>query len=333
MRKILIIAALLIFAGTMGFAIPYSLQGNKINIPDAYILPHKMATIGVAVSPGITNITKDQKNDIFFNTIANLNFGLFDYGELGFILNDYGVPYMNLKFQVLKEKKSLPQLSLGLTNIFSSVPNTNHPGFTEGLVGSEDDLIKNSPYIVASKKAILVSNIIGLEYIELSGFLGWGLRRFKGEGSLARYMNGFFVGLDFKPTRFLSLYSEVDGENVSAGLNIYSRHFTYQFSIFRMEEALKFVLDQGSINVGLNIIYTMDHFSDEKISDREDYYSYYKTISPLIERRVIVENVIPEDDTSVYEELPMFEELQRLKRQRQEKEEELNRLKRLLEEE
>jgi len=333
MRKILIIAALLIFAGTMGFAIPYSLQGNKINIPDAYILPHKMATIGVALSPGITNMTKDQKNDFFFNTIANINLGLFDYGELGFILNDYGVPYMNLKFQVIKEKKSLPQLSLGLTNIFSSVPNENHPNFTKDLVGSKDDLIKNSPYIVASKKAILVSNIIGLEYIELSGFLGWGLRRFKGEGSLARYMNGIFLGIDFKPTRFLSLYSEVDGENINAGLNIYSSHFIYQFSVFRIEEALKFVLDQGSINFGLNVIYAMDHFSDEKISNREDYYSYYKTISPLIERRVIVENAIPEDDTSVYEELPMFEELQKLKRQRQEKEEELNRLKRLLEEE
>ncbi|MDP8210938.1 MAG: hypothetical protein P9M05_08990, partial [Candidatus Stygibacter australis] len=64
-----------------------------------------------------------------------------------------------------------------------------------------------------------------------------------------------------------------------------------------------------------------------------DYYSYYKTISPLIERRVIIENVLPDEDNSVYEDLPMFEELQDLKKQRQNTEEELERLKRLLEEE
>ncbi len=333
MRKSLILIFLLILAGLQLLAIPYTLQGDKINIPDAYILPHKMATISVAMVPGITNSTKDGSTDIFFNAIANINLGLYDYGEVGFILNNYGVPYVNLKLQVLKEKKSIPQLSIGMTNVFSTVINDNYPNYEEGLVGSKDDLIKNSPYVVASKTAIMVSNITGLEYIEMAGYLGWGLRRFKGEGSVAKYMNGFFVALDFKPTRFLSLYSEIDGENINAGLNIYSRHFTYQFSVFRLEESLKFVLDEGSVNLGLNIVYTLDRFSEQKINDRQDYYSYYKTISPLIERRVIVENVLPGEDVSVYQELPMFEELQKLKKQRQDTEEELNRLKKLLEEE
>jgi hypothetical protein len=331
MRRILIYIFLVLLAGSQLYAIPYTLQGNKINIPDANILPHKMATMSVALSPGISNASG--KNEILFNAIANVNLGLYDYGEVGFILNSYGVPYMNFKLQVLKEKKRIPQFAIGLTNVFSSVPNANYENFEEGLVGSKDDLIKNSPYAVISKTAIMVSNITGLEYIEMSGFLGWGLRRFKGEGALAKYMNGFFVGVDFKPTRFLSLYSEVDGENINAGLNIYSRHFTYQFSVFRLEETLKFVLDRGSVNVGLNIIYTLDRFSEQKVNDRQDYYSYYKTISPLIERRVIVENVLPDENSSVYEELPMFEELQELKRQRQIREEELERLKRLLEEE
>jgi hypothetical protein len=292
-----------------------------------------MASISVALAPGVTNYTDDGSNELFFNAVANINLGLFDRGEAGFVLNSYGVPYMNFKLQVIKENKSLPQFSLGLTNAFSPVMNKNYPNYTEGLVGSKDDLIKNSPYAVMSKTAIMVSNIRGLEYIELAGYLGWGLRRFKGEGSVAKYMNGFFVGVELKPTRFLSLYSEVDGENINAGLNIHSRHFTYQLSVFRMEEALKFVLDQGSVNLGLNIVYTMDRFSDQKISDRDDYYSYYKTISPLIERRVIVENVLPSEDESVYQDLPMFQELQNLKRQRQETEEELNRLKQILEEE
>ncbi|MCF7912565.1 MAG: hypothetical protein K9M99_08560 [Candidatus Cloacimonetes bacterium] len=333
MRRYLIYIFLLLLAGSQLYAIPYTLQGNKINIPDAYILPHKMATMSVALVPGITNAAPGGGTEILFNAIANVNLGLYDYGEVGFILNSYGVPYMNFKLQLLKEKKRIPQLAIGLTNVFSTVTNSNHPNYTEGLVGSEDDLIKNSPYAVMSKTAIMVSNITGLEYIELSGFLGWGLRRFKGEGKLAKYMNGFFFGVDFKPTRFLSFYSEVDGENISTGINIYSRHFTYQFSVFRIEEALKYALDVGSINFGLNIVYTLDRFSEQKVNDRQDYYSYYKTISPLIERRVIVENVLPDENLSVYEELPMFEELQELKRQRQEKEAELERLKRLLEEE
>jgi len=333
MRRILINIFLLILTGSQLFAIPYTLQGNKINIPDAYILPHKMATMSVALSPGITNAAGTESNEILFNAVANINLGLWDYGEVGFVLNSYGVPYMNFKLQVLKEKKRIPQFALGLTNVFSSVPNSNYDSYTEGLVGSKDDLIKNSPYAVISKTAIMVSNITGLEYIEVSGFLGWGLRRFKGEGKIARYLNGFFVGVDFKPTRFLSLYSEVDGENINAGLNIYSRHLTYQFSVFRFEEALKFALAEGSVNVGLNIVYTLDRFSEQKVNDRQDYYSYYKTISPLIERRVIVENVLPDENMSIYEELPMFKELQELKRQRQIKEEELERLKRLLEEE
>jgi len=333
MKKVMIYIFFLIIAGSQLFAIPYTLQGNKINIPDAYILPHQMATIGVAFSPGVTDLTENGKTDMFFNAIANINLGLYDYGEVGFVLNSYGVPYMNFKLQLLKEKKRIPQLAIGLTNVFSSVRNGNHPNYTEGLVGSEDDLIKNSPYAVLSKTAIMVSNITGLEYIELSGYLGWGLRRFKGEGSIAKYLNGIFLGVDFKPTRFLSLYSEIDGENISAGMNIYSKHFTYQFSVFRIEEALKFVLDEGSINAGLNIVYTLDRFSEQKVNDRQDYYSYYKTISPLIERRVIIENVLPGEDNSVYEDLPMFQELQELKRQRQNTEEELERLKRLLEEE
>lgn len=333
MRKSLIIMILLLIAGSYLLAIPYTLQGNKVNIPDAYILSHKMASISVALAPGITNNTEDGTNELFFNAIANVNLGLFDRGEVGFVLNSYGIPYMNFKVQAIKEGKTLPQLSLGLTNVFSPIRNGNYPNYQEGLVGSEDDLIKNSPYIVASKTAILVSNIRGLEYIELAGFLGWGLRRFKGEGSVAKYMNGFFVGVEFRPTRFLSLYSEVDGENLNGGINIHSRHFTYQLSIFRLEEALKFVLDEGSVNLGLNIVYTLDHFSEEKVTSKEDYYSYYKTISPLIERRVIVENVLPEEDASVYEELPMFEELQQLKRKRQDTEQELEKLKQILEEE
>lgn len=333
MKKSLILIFFIFLAISQLFAIPYTLQGNKINIPDAYILPHKMASFGMAISPGVTNYTADGTNDIFFNAIANVNVGLYDRGEVGFVLNSYGLPYMNFKLQVLKESKSLPQLSVGLTNVFSPVCNANYAQYTDGLVGSKDDLIKNSPYVVASKTAIMVSNIKGLEYIELAGFLGWGLRRFKGEGSLAKYMNGAFFGVELRPIRFLSLYTELDGENFSGGLNIHSRHFTYQLSVFRMEEALKFVLDQGSINIGLNIEYRMDKFSKEKISDRDDYYSYYKTISPLIERRVIVEDVLPEEDVSVYEELPMFDELQELKNKRQEKEEELARLKKIFEEE
>ncbi|MCF7918288.1 MAG: hypothetical protein K9N06_00060 [Candidatus Cloacimonetes bacterium] len=333
MRNSLLVIFLLFISISPLFALPYSLSGNKINIPDAYILPHKMATIGVAFAPGITSMTKDGSNDFIFNAITNLNFGLYDRGEVGLILNSYGIPYMNFKLQLLKEKKRIPQLSIGMTNVFSSVTDSNYPAYSEGLVGSKDDLVKNSPYIVASKKAIMVSNITGLEYIELSGLLGWGMRRFKGDGQIAKYLNGFFLGIDLKPTRFLSLYSEIDGENFSAGLNIYSRHFTYQFSVYQVEEALKFVLAKGSINVGLNIIYTLDHFSEQKISGRDDYYSYYKTISPLIERRVIVENVIPEEDASIYEELPMFKELQDLKQKRKEKEDELARLRKLFEEE
>jgi hypothetical protein len=333
MKKSLLIIFLLFSTVLNLWCIPYTLQGDKINIPDAYILPHKMATVGVAFVPGISNFSDDGSSKPYLNVVANVNVGLFDRGEVGFILNDYGVPYMNFKLQVLKEKKTLPQISLGLTNVFSSVHNENYPNFTEGLVGSKDDMIKNSPYAMAAKTAILVSNIVGLEYIELSGYLGWGLRRFKGEGSIARYMQGFFAAVDLKPTRFLSLYTEIDGENLNTGLNIYSRHFTYQFTAFRIEEALKYVLDQGSINLGLNIIYTMDNFSDQKISDRQDYYSYYKTISPLIERRVIVENVLPVEDDSRYEELPMFDELQNLKRKRQEMENELVRLKNILEDE
>jgi lipopolysaccharide export LptBFGC system permease protein LptF len=220
-----------------------------------------------------------------------------------------------------------------MVNVFSSIENDNYPGYTEGLVGSKDDLIKNSPFIVASKKAIMVSNISGLEYIEISGLAGWGLRRFQGKGSIAKNLNGFFMGIDLKPTRYLSLYSEVDGENISTGINIYSRHFTYQFSVYQAEEAAKYLLDSGSIFLGLNISYTLDNFSEQKVAARDDYYSYYKTISPLIEHRVIVENAIPEDDTSIYEELPMFKELQDLKQKRKEKEEELNRLKKLFEEE
>lgn len=333
MKKSLIVLFLLAISISPLFALPYSLSGSKINIPDAYILPHKMASISVAFAPGITNITEDGSNDFMFNVISNINVGILDRGEVGLVLNSYGIPYMNLKLQVIKEQKRLPQLSLGLTNIFTGVRNDNYPNYTENLVGSKDDLIMNSPYIVASKKAIMVSNITGLEYIELSGFLGWGLRRFKGEGQVAKYMNGFFFGVDFKPTRFLSLYAEMDGENFSGGLNIYSGRFTYQFSIFRAEEALKYVIDEGSINVGLNIGYTLDQFSDKKVTGRDDYYSYYKSISPLIERRVIVENVMPEEDESIYEELPMFEELQDLKVKRKEKEEELNKLKKLFEEE
>jgi len=333
MKKSLIVLILLITSISPLFAMPYSLSGNKINIPDAYILPHKMATIGIALAPGITSLSGSGSNDINLNAVANINVGLYDRGEVGLVLNSYGIPYMNFKLQLLQEKKRIPQFSLGLTNVFTGIRNDNYPAYTDGLIGSKDDLIKNSPYAVLSKKAIMVSNIAGLEYIELSGFLGWGLRRFKGEGKIARYLNGFFFGVDLKPTRFLSIYTEIDGENFSAGLNIYSRHLTYQFSMYQIEEALKFFLDEGSINVGLNIIYTLDHFSDHKISGRDDYYSYYKTISPLIERRVIVENAIPDGDTSIYEELPMFEELQDLKQNRKEKEDELSRLKKLFEEE
>ncbi|MBC8416131.1 MAG: hypothetical protein H8E11_06850, partial [Candidatus Cloacimonetes bacterium] len=169
-KPILYLICVILFYSVALFSMPYTTMGN-INIPDAYVLPHMMIDLSY------TNyFVSDDPNPDYdgYHYAGNLRIGLFDRAEIGLVYTNTAGVYGNLKVRIISETETLPALSFGILNLFSSVSDFEKTDVPEEYDFTDPiDYIKNSPYLAVSKSLVIITGIPIMDYLETSFHFGW----------------------------------------------------------------------------------------------------------------------------------------------------------------
>jgi len=261
MKKKIIVSCLFLMMLSSIFAVPYASMGN-VNIPDAYVLPHKMIDVGYTnyfVSAGDLDLGNGEY-DFAFTT----RFGLFNRAEIGIVYTSYEKIYGNFKFRVINETLAVPALSIGIVNLFSGVSEDDLEKGVDFPDGRE--LLSNSPFVAMSKSIVLVTGLSGMNYLETTFHCGIGGRKFQGQGETTKKLSGMFLGMDIRPSKYFSVDFEMDSQNINMGINGHLQNFTIRAGLYELESMLG-INDKGN-RIAVNLGYTFDQLSDVKAAEK-----------------------------------------------------------------
>ena len=159
MRKVLFSALVMTFLAGVLLAAPFQTLG-LLRTPDAYVLPNKAAEILLVgyyrnvTGPSTADTDKWHK----FVPYGMLGVGIFDSAEVGLFVGD-SVYYLNAKVKLVEETLRMPQIAIGVDNIFSPVnrrrANDPHPGWRFEDHPDKTDYEYYSFYAVTSKQVVI----------------------------------------------------------------------------------------------------------------------------------------------------------------------------------
>ena len=309
------------------FAMPYSTMGN-INIPEAYILPHKMVDLSFTnyfIGGGVIEGDLGTIKDNLFDVSGSVRFGLFDRAEVGIVYTSTAGVFGNLKVRIINETEKLPVISFGITNLFSSVGDFKQKDANDVEYTDRQDYISNSPFLVISKSLVIITGVPMMDYLETSFHFGMGTRRFMGKGEIVQDFGGIFAGMDVKPSRFWGFDLEWDSQNVNLGLNGFYKNFTLRAGMYELEDFFNVKDDNSSNKYAINLKYTLDTFSDLKASEKRK-----KTTN--VQQRA-KQRVTPTGEETYDEDSnPLRDELEQIRQRRKQAEKELEEIRKLLQE-
>ena len=302
------------FVSVVLYAVPFTTQG-MIKVPDAYVMPHKMAEIS-AITYRAANESESYGTDF----AGVLNVGIYNWLEFGFVGTANEFYYMNIKGRLIQETETLPAISLGIENLGTGVKvdqvgdfeNTNN-------VTDLDDYRRNSIYFVMSKYSLL-RGLPFIPYLETNIHLGFGTGRFKGNLELSKQTGGLFGGFEFKPSQYYSILAEMDGYNINAGLSGKYKNISACLGLYRLEE-----LDRRDLKYAFSVKYIFDVFSDKKAYEENIQYAK-KNQMPVGKKVISKKGEILTDN-------PLKDELDAMIARRKQAEKDLEEIKKILREE
>lgn len=259
MKKLVL--SLVVIAALLGVleAVPFQTLG-MLRTPDAYVLPHKAAEF--ALVGYYRDVLKESSNSAYF--MAGV--GLADRVELGLFLGDKVdsdfVYFLNAKVKILDETLRLPQITVGMDNIFSPVPSsTTHQNPGDDFYNHPDKAAYEaySPYAVASKQAVL----FGVPWMFN---VGMGANRFTGQAGRARIFNGLFSSIEISPVRNLFLQGEFSGQDFNAGIKYAYNNWGVKLGMSAIEDLTKDNGYEDNLRIALGISYLMDKYAEAKRS-------------------------------------------------------------------
>ncbi|PKN73317.1 MAG: hypothetical protein CVU50_03215 [Candidatus Cloacimonetes bacterium HGW-Cloacimonetes-3] len=270
MKKV--IFSLILLTAMLGIveAAPFQTLG-MLRTPDAYVLPHRAAEIlmvgyyrDVVAPRPMTQDAKDASKGFF--PYGMVGVGLFNRVELGIFAGDNTkldglVYFMNVKAKIIEESLRIPQISVGIDNVFSPMPQHGAQYQTTGDNFSEhpdaDAYEYFSPYAVASKQAVFA----GIPWMFNAGF---GSNRFVGQAPRARIFNGFFTSVEMSPLRDLALQGEFDGEDFNVGIKYSYKNFGAKVGMAAIEDLAKDTIYKDNLRIAFGLSYLFDKYSDTK---------------------------------------------------------------------
>jgi hypothetical protein len=314
MKRLYALCLFLIILVTSLAAVPYTTIG-RLRAPDAYVLPHK--TVEFTYISYIRRESNDFENlpPYEYLPMGFVNIGLFDRVGIAGWAGD-GLGFVDLKLKLLEETSSIPQVAIGIDNLFSPVrtnsvliPYADFPNPDKGFYE------KNSPYIVFSK-AMVIRGMTSLPLLESVFSFGVGKNKFKGQDEIAKRFEGFFGSLTVKPEKNTYLIIEQDGFNINLGAEYYYKNFGFKISYVGLEE-------QENNRIGIAISYLMDKFADKRRKELEPPETYLpQKESELLDTQMTGRDVDVNKD--------LLEELKKLREQREQAQKVLDELRKQL---
>lgn len=305
-RKVVFSLVLVLFAFGVLNSFPAANYGN-VRVPDAYVMPHTMARISLLNYIGPEYGSRHADSD--YNWGLALNAGLFNYGEIGIVATGDEVVYAHLKARLLKESLMMPDIAFGIDNLFSKVP-AKHPGREHPDIGFPASYRRNSLYVSLSK-TILITGIPVVGTLPTRVTAGFGGHRFHTSRRSLRDYRGPFGAVQIEPFKRLVVTGEIDGLNANAGFEYRMPNYGVQLAFYNVED---FIARSRDLMIGINLSYVFDRFVAD--SDRRYQMPLYGVERELIQER----------------EGAGLDELQRIRRQRRMAEDELEEIRRLLQE-
>ncbi|HQO17795.1 MAG TPA: hypothetical protein PLJ85_01330 [Candidatus Cloacimonas sp.] len=276
MKKVLLTFIALVTVLGIAQAAPFQTLG-MLRTPDAYVLPNKAAEfmlVGYYRNTPKLNVADGSSGHIFPYTMIGV--GVLDRVELGLFMGDYTpddhlVYFMNAKVKIIEETLRIPQVSVGIDNIFSPVteriqdiqPNEdfgNHPD-----AGAYEAY---SPYAVASKQAVF----LGIPWMFNAGI---GANRFVGQVARSRYLTGTFLSVEMSPIRDLALQGEFDGQDINVGVKYSYRNYGFKAGFSAVEDWTKDNGYEDNIRVALGVSYLFEKYAEAKRRPDLGLYASY----------------------------------------------------------
>lgn len=262
MKKVIL--SLLVLAAAISFveAAPFQTMG-MLRTPDAYILPHKAAEFQF-----VNYLRQTRDTDLTYIPYGMVSGGLLDRVELGMYAGD-NVIFGNIKVKLLQETLKIPQLSVGLENIFSSIPTDFHDLHNGSYYETSDDGFPHpdradyeafSPYVVMSKQAVLGG-------VHTMFNIGVGMHRFVGQVHRSRLFSGSFASFEVSPVRNFSILGEYDGRDFNGGLKYSIDNFSFKVGYQAIENLFKESEGNGyekDRRFALSISYLFDKYASAK---------------------------------------------------------------------
>ncbi len=282
-------------------AVPYTTIG-QLRAPDAYVLPNKSVEFTFTNYFRRVRSSFTENQDYHYYPMGMVNVGIFDrVGIAGWVGDELG--FANLKLKLIEETATIPQLAIGVDNLFSPIKEDalEHPNSEYSQNPDKCFYERNSAYICLSKAGVL-RNMTGLKLLETYVTVGVGLNEFKGQVDLARRFEGVFGSITVKPHKNISLTIENDGFNINAGAQYAIKKFAIKLSYVAIEE-------QENNRIGLAISYLFDKYADERRAQPWLTEEIYTRESELINPQLQGKEINTNQD--------LLEELKKLREQRE----------------
>jgi hypothetical protein len=306
--KLWAIGILVVAGAALAGSLPFSRAG-VMDAPDAYILRHTEIQVGLAGAAYTFQDASGSNSEFKFTGF--LDVGLFGFGQAGVsYLGDGGVAG-NVKIGVVSEGIQVPAFAIGLENI-SGEQYVDCFSDSSGSLYQYDHAQNWSAYGVASKD---LGSVIG---IPATISLGIGIGRFVGVidngavGAGSKWAHGLFGSVVFRPSEAVGLAFEQDGRDLNIGASYeLGQHVTIQLAWAEFEQTVFPPEGQNKTDIMQNSKFSL---------------SLQSTIGPIIGAgRLELER----ERTRIQR---ARERLQELEARRRAAEEELQRLRDLLEE-
>jgi len=278
MKKVLLTFIALVTVLGIAQAAPFQTLG-MLRTPDAYVLPNKAAEfmlVGYYRNTPSLSYSNGSVGHIFPYTMIGV--GVLDRVELGLFMGDYTpadhlVYFMNAKVKIIEETRSIPQVSVGMDNIFSPVTKRVQDIDIGDHFSDHPDAAAYeaySPYAVASKQAVFLR-------IPWMFNAGIGTQRFVGQVGRSRIFNGFFASAEVSPIPDLALQGEFDGQDFNVGVKYSYRNFGFKAGINAFEDWFKGSDSEYTKNIrlALGVSYLFDKYAEAKRRPDLGLYASY----------------------------------------------------------
>ena len=298
MKKAVLLSSVMFLLVISLYSVPYTTIG-QLRAPDAYILPNK------AVEFTFTNYLRREHSNFTVNTdyqyipMGMVNVGLFNrIGLAGWMGDDLG--FVNAKVKLIEETATIPQVAVGVDNIFSPVrEDANKIPSGKPYSDNPDKCFyeKNSAYVAITKASVL-RNMTGLKLLETYITVGIGTNKFKGQVPIAKRFEGLFGAITVKPHKDISITFEDDGFGLNIGATYAIKKFGIKLSYVQLEE-------QENNRIGLAVSYLFDKYADKRRSFLDDSSKESELLKSQLEGKEINTNS------------DLLEELKKLREQRE----------------